>query len=471
MKKNILFMMGAALVLAACSSEGLENEEPGTNSGTKLPDPNVVETTIEVKKGSETVFELSRQEIGDYEEPQSLPKTTETLNDSEIKGRQRQISKAGVVAEEGETGYYDNTNTVEPLWLEGLQSVTTENELAYLRGTKAANWQDGAIATAEAIDFSPYIYGTHDMWPWYVHTAEAYSMFSLGIHWFDPTRGYSQKWDSALGEWVDDVEAGICGTEVYHTLPYLGYGSQANSWYYGSKLGRRTHAEKLKEADMEDVWWYAATADDYDTSDPALKIEKFKVITTPTNAIYWCFDCNHDGDYSDLVCLVEPSHVVEPEVVEVEGEVEVDIHQEQHQNWDEIKTSIHIRAQVETVTVTIPLAKNYVAEADDFAIRSYEGWYTIADKKYPVTVEVAHNDNDIVIKVSDIPADVIAALKQESNDGLTIEVHSYTVNLAEEPVWAAVKKSTVAVGVDHTCTVKGQITSAVYTDQTVYINQ
>ena len=35
-------------------------------------------------------------------------------------------------------------------------------------------------------------------------------------------------------------------------------------------------------------------------------MKTYKEYITPMGAVYWLFDCNHDGDYTDMVCLVEP---------------------------------------------------------------------------------------------------------------------------------------------------------------------
>lgn len=137
------------------------------------------------------------------------------------------------------------------------------------------------------------------------------------------------------------------------------------------------------------------------------------------------------------------------------GNVEVDIHQQAHNTWEEIKTSIHVRDLVSGVKVTIPLEKEYVAEADDMHIRTYSfdleskvyingHEYELQDNK-PIKLTVEHQDKAVVITVSAISADYIKALRKEYGDGVTIEVHTYAKGLPKEGIWSRVKQSTVTV--------------------------
>ena len=141
------------------------------------------------------------------------------------------------------------------------------------------------------------------------------------------------------------------------------------------------------------------------------------------------------------------------------NEVEIDIHQQTHQDWNEIKTSVHIRADVESVTINIPLNQADVIEKDDFAIRAFDFNY----KEYNVTHTVTHNENGITIEIANIPAELINELKQNFHDGLTIEIHSYCTT---EDIWEQLSKSKV-VKLGKSCTVKGQVTSALRPDEKV----
>ena len=141
------------------------------------------------------------------------------------------------------------------------------------------------------------------------------------------------------------------------------------------------------------------------------------------------------------------------------NEVEIDIHQQTHQDWNEIKTSVHIRADVESVTINIPLNQADVIEKDDFAIRVFDFNY----KEYNLTHTVTHDQNGITIEISNIPAELIQELKQNFHDGLTIEIHSYCTT---EDIWEQLSKSKV-VKLGKSCTVKGQVTSALRPDEKV----
>ena len=140
-----------------------------------------------------------------------------------------------------------------------------------------------------------------------------------------------------------------------------------------------------------------------------------------------------------------------------DGNVEVDIHQQAHKDWSEIKTSIHVRDEAaKKVIVEIPLAKENVAEQDDFAIRTWD--LKIDTKVYikgteyefgttnPIMVTVEHQADKVVITADCSAAiEYIQALRKEYGDGVTIEVHTYGKGLTDAQVWEKVKLSTVRV--------------------------
>ena len=151
------------------------------------------------------------------------------------------------------------------------------------------------------------IYGVHDMWVWYVHgfasqetvceSNGGMTIYSLGIHAIEIGTG-------SYGH----------GTEYFTSLPLMGM-AYTNGWYYGSKSGKRIDASALRDTEkFTDVYWYAmvddgsdmTTANGDDEFRPKWELKKYKECVTPRGAIYWLFDCNHDGDYTDMVCLVKP---------------------------------------------------------------------------------------------------------------------------------------------------------------------
>ena len=178
---------------------------------------------------------------------------------------------------------------------------------------------------------------------------------------------------------------------------------------------------------------------------------------------------NGDKDINDVICFITPEVPIidNPtqeqidsiiESTKLSGEVEVDIHQQDHEDgWNEIKTAIHIRDTV-NVRVTIPIGQEYISEQDDFAIRTYEAYYYKGqgNEKYPVIVTIEHNADNITIDVSGITAAMLKALREEGDDGITIEVHSYYKALTDDELWEKIKLSTVSTYKNRT-TIYGQI--------------
>ena len=148
----------------------------------------------------------------------------------------------------------------------------------------------------------------------------------------------------------------------------------------------------------------------------------------------------------------------------VPDNVEVDIHQQEHTDWNEIKTSIHIRTDCESVSINIPLKYEDIVEQDDFAIRVFDFDYS----EYTITHTITHNENGITIAITNIPAELIAKLKQNFGDGLTVEIHSYCT---KSDFWEELAKSTV-LKTGKPCTVNGQISSAFHDEVLpIYIKQ
>lgn len=137
------------------------------------------------------------------------------------------------------------------------------------------------------------------------------------------------------------------------------------------------------------------------------------------------------------------------------GNIEVDIHQQEHNTWQEVKTSIHIRDLVESVTVEIPIGSQYIAEADDFALRTYDleleskvyinGSEYILDSTNPVKITISHEADKVVITARCTDKAYLQALRKEYGDGVTIEVHTYQKDLTRAEAWAKIKQSKVTV--------------------------
>ena len=144
-----------------------------------------------------------------------------------------------------------------------------------------------------------------------------------------------------------------------------------------------------------------------------------------------------EQEYEDKGCTKEET--ITP-IYSDSANIEVDVHQQEHSDWDEVKTSIHIREFVDKVTVEIPIGRENLAEADDFAVRHYDYFVSLpnASEEMPLSVKVSHEDDRLVIEVTltEAAKKYIADLKSQSNDGVTIEVHSYPKDLTRDEVWA-----------------------------------
>ena len=114
-----------------------------------------------------------------------------------------------------------------------------------------------------------------------------------------------------------------------------------------------------------------------------------------------------------------------------------------------------MRDLVDNVVVEIPLEYENIAEADDFAIRTYDveldsriyinGTEYALDSTNPVKVTIEHRADKAVFTIVCKDAKYLAALRKEFEDGVTVEIHTYPKNLTPEVVWGKLKNSTVKV--------------------------
>lgn len=105
--------------------------------------------------------------------------------------------------------------------------------------------------------------------------------------------------------------------------------------------------------------------------------------------------------------------------------------------------------------VEIPLEYENIAEADDFAIRTYDlkigekvfinGSEYVLDSKNPVKVTIEHRADKAVFTITCTDAKYLNALRKEYGDGVTVEIHTYPKNLTTEEVWMKLKNSKVKV--------------------------
>ena len=200
-----------------------------------------------------------------------------------------------------------NSTSPKDLYLANLKGVNTVDELAYIRtyeaGLEVKQWTEDQI------------YGINDVWVWYLHGYNSESTdisYTIGMHAVE------------IGTGSNDSD-----TEYFTTL--LAGNVKSNKWAYGKAhpvyapyvdyyphegytLGHRIDLSALKNNENYfDVYWYATvgyppftTANGDDEFRPQWELKTYKEYITPMGAVYWLFDCNHDGDYTDMVCLVEP---------------------------------------------------------------------------------------------------------------------------------------------------------------------
>lgn len=200
-----------------------------------------------------------------------------------------------------------NSTSPKDLYLANLRGVNTVDELAYIRayeaGLEVKQWTEDQI------------YGINDMWVWFLHGYNSESTdisYTIGMHAVE------------IGTGSNDSD-----TEYFTTL--LAGNVKSNKWAYGKAhpvyapyvdyyphegytLGHRIDLSALKNNENYfDVYWYATvgyppftTANGDDEFRPQWELKTYKEYITPMGAVYWLFDCNHDGDYTDMVCLVEP---------------------------------------------------------------------------------------------------------------------------------------------------------------------
>lgn len=164
----------------------------------------------------------------------------------------------------------------------------------------------------------------------------------------------------------------------------------------------------------------------------SFKIEYYKEIVVNGDK-YWCFDCNHDGDYSDLICLVDdadPAPIRKRYMIEDLGatddfdfnDIVVDVIQESSGSQ-----KAQIRAMGGTLNFTLTIgdtswtkkgsqvtvngalvntdqktmynteAPNYELMLAEFAV---SGWDFVANN---ISVAVESNDNKSIIQVIPFP--------------------------------------------------------------------
>lgn len=168
-----------------------------------------------------------------------------------------------------------------------IDNVPTLNEFSWIR----TNVNNGITK-----EWDPY--ATNDLWVYYVHGNGSDMYFpSLGVHW------------------VDKGINGAHDTEYITQMPILGYATGSN-WHYGTGArgtGVRINGEDYKEG-VNEFYWFAT--DDLNSFGIDKKLEVYKELNTPYGATYYCFDCDKNGDFSDIICLTIPTIAAKRYMVE-----------------------------------------------------------------------------------------------------------------------------------------------------------
>lgn len=149
----------------------------------------------------------------------------------------------------------------------------------------------------------------------------------------------------------------------------------------------------------------------------------------------------------------------------LDKEVIVDVHQQEHKDWGEIKTSIHIKSPND-VKVFLPIVDSLIVNnaeiRNDIRIRDFEAQIDAAtlNDSYAakLKVNVERNETGITINVTGLTPVLLKAIEERYEDGLTVEVHTFTTFNEKDinTVWGMMRKAYVKTDAK----VSGQITSA-----------
>ena len=155
------------------------------------------------------------------------------------------------------------------------------------------------------LDWEPHISGCLKAWAYFSHgngDTNAVRWYRLGVHTED-----------ANGTQNTTVIKGKTKSNLWYT----GYSQTVNG------AGYIIDTRNLKNADK--AYWYATVtngngSDNYEVTE-AQKLTKYKEITAPSGSVYWCFSCDGNDDYTDLILLVKPVVICKRYMVEDLGSI------------------------------------------------------------------------------------------------------------------------------------------------------
>ena len=205
-----------------------------------------------------------------------------------------------------------NTTDVYALLSEWTEGYVHFQEISWLNPKWAAKiWNADTVSIAQnlkncpELDWEPHISGCLKAWAYFSHgngDTKAVRWYRLGVH-------------------TEDAN----GTQ--NTTVIKGK-TKSNLWYTGynqavSGAGYIIDTRNLKNADK--AYWYATVtngngSDNYEVTE-SMKLTKYKEIKAESGSVYWCFSCDGDDDYTDLILLVKPVVVCKRYMVEDLGSI------------------------------------------------------------------------------------------------------------------------------------------------------
>ncbi len=175
------------------------------------------------------------------------------------------------------------------------------------------------------------------------------------------------------------------------------------------------YLEHVDKSQLKVIWYLA----DHKPADPLRGYQK----TWNVNGILTTNDVTDVRTIPDMI-IYEDEYRVESKLDKI-GQVKVDIHQQKHYDWEAIKTTIHVGSVVDNIKVSFPIAKADLCEPSDFAVRTYDAYYTVDDLGFNTKIQIAHKDDEVVITIRDLAPDMITTERMINPDGLTIEVWTF----------------------------------------------
>ena len=283
MRKNLVKGMAALCMCAAFAS---------CSHDTDFESANQEFVAENLKNEYKIAFE---QKYGKIDSNQTWDFTT-SMFDEATSARTRGTSNPDVYAllAEWTEGYvhFQEISWLNPRWTEKVWNKDKE----YI----AAN-----LASCDEKDWEPHISGCLKAWAYFSHgngDANAVRWYRLGVHTED-----------ANGTQNTTVIKGKTKSDMWYT----GYRQTVNG------AGYIIDTRNLKDAD--NAYWYATITDgngsDNYTVTEANKLTKYKEITAPSGSVYWCFSCDGNTDYSNLILLVKPVVVCKRYMVEDLGSI------------------------------------------------------------------------------------------------------------------------------------------------------